>query len=498
MKKYLLKLNIYSCTELQIGFVCIIHKEAIMSSNKDKVVDKSLLMRYIEIEKEVHNLETQNVLKNYDLKKKTADDITETIKEVEITLKQLELQTEKEKQDVNNMLRGSIKDMFKDQAEYSSRMTKEQEEYLEARNKEEVTRQQLNGLKRQEQELKAQADKIKDPAEKLTKLYEERDTLLSNIFGGEYGSVLENQLEAMFDIVLDKKQRVGVAHYKWTSARVLLQYAVNQMSFAVQKWKDLDAISPQNTQLRYTVATEARNNNVAAIANVRSCQRYLGDKTQFPYCKEYEMSTLFRATEHCYLDMQDPARHKHALQCYDITMRRAAALLQWFDNVIHGTIQKDLKTVTEEARQIEKDLRAERIKLIRAKVEESGGDVKGLNEAGLKGLTDGFSKADQLKLPDEDIDMKGIGITRPAPVGDDKGIPDAQQNQPMLPPPTPLPLSQLAPMPSQNDLFGDISELKEQYKKNTEDFNKVQEMNKIRMEQDLQCKLQARRHKKTE
>ena len=31
--------------------------------------------------------------------------------------------------------------------------------------------------------------------------------------------------------------------------------------------------------------------------------------------------------------MQCPQRHGHALQCYDVTMRRAAALLQWFDNV---------------------------------------------------------------------------------------------------------------------------------------------------------------------
>ena len=53
-----------------------------------------------------------------------------------------------------------------------------QEEYLEAKNKEEVTRQQLEGLKKQKAELEANANEVKGPAEKLRKLYEDRDTHL--------------------------------------------------------------------------------------------------------------------------------------------------------------------------------------------------------------------------------------------------------------------------------------------------------------------------------
>ncbi|XP_053387100.1 uncharacterized protein LOC123542084 isoform X5 [Mercenaria mercenaria] len=462
-------------------------------------VDKSQLMRYIDIEKEIQQLESQNVLKNYEVRKKAAVDVAETIKSVEITLQQLSVQTKKEKADVDNMLRGSIKQMFKEK-DYEKKMSKEQEEYLEARNKEEVARQQLEDLKKQHSDLQSKADEIKGPAGQLEKLYEERDSLLSDIFGGEYGSEKENLLEAQFDQLMDRKQRVGVAHYKWTNARILLQHAVNQLSHSVQKWTELGKIPPQECTIRYNVATETRNNNIAAIQNTRSCTRYLGDKIEFPYCKEEEMCTMERATQNIYIDMQDLQRYRHAHQCYDITMRRAAALLQWFDNVIQNTIQTDLKKVTEEARKVEKELRAERIKLIRDKVAESGGDVKGLTDAemmpGLKGLTDGFSKADQTKLSDEDMDMKGIGITRPAPVGDDHNIPDAQQHEMHPPAPTPLPLAELAPQPCEQDLFGDISELKEQYKKDTEEFKKAQDLNKARMEQGLQAKLAARRHKK--
>ncbi|XP_060574309.1 uncharacterized protein LOC132732000 isoform X2 [Ruditapes philippinarum] len=465
-------------------------------------VDKEQLMRYIELEKQIQNLETQNALKNYEVKKKAAEDVALTIQEVENTLKQLNIQTKKEKDDVDKMMKNkSIGDIFKTQADYDSQLSQEQEEYLEALNKEEVCKQHFTDLQKQHQDLEREANVLLKDADVLKKLYEERDGLLSDIFGGEYGSVEENKLEAKFDELMDKKQRVSVANYKWTNARVLLQHAVNQLAHAVRKWSDLDRIPPQQMQVKYTAATETRNNLIAAVQNVQSTQRYL-NTIQFPYCQPCEMETLSRAANNIYTDMVDKGRHKHAFTCYEVTYKRAAALLQWFDNVIQGTIQKDLKKVTEEVKKVEKDLRAERIKLIRDKVAESGGDVGGLTDAdsdipcnSLKGLTDGFSQADQQKLSDDDMDLKGIGIVRAAPVGDDGNMPDASNDRPM-PAPTPLPLSELAPLPCEDDLFGDISQLKEQYKKDREEFERQQGLNKIRQEQGLQEKLAARRHKK--
>ncbi|XP_052215360.1 uncharacterized protein LOC127834460 isoform X1 [Dreissena polymorpha] len=460
-------------------------------------VDAQQLNRYIEIEREVQVLESQNVIKNYEVKNKAAVDVEETIRSVEITLKQLEINTRKEKQDVDNIQTKSIKDMFKDEAHFQRELNREQEEYLEARNKEEVARQQLADLQKQHGELEGQAKAVKEPADKLKKLYEERDTLLSHIFGGAYGSDLENKLEALFDSLMDQKQRISVANYKWMSARVLLHHAVSQLAHSVQKWKELLSIPPQQGHIRYNITTEVRNNLVAAIQNMQSTQRYL-ETIEFPYCKPQEVETLTKATNNIYTDMQDPQRHQHALQCYDVTWRRAAALLQWFDNVIANTIQRDMAKITEEGRKVETDLRAERIKLIREKIKETGGDVTGLNDAGTTGFAGGLKGlADQTKLSAEDMDMKGIGVTRPAPVDGGPHVPDAQnQGPPPAPAPTPLPLSELAPMPSENDLFGDISALKEQYAKNTEEYLKAQQMNKARMEQGLQAKLAERRHKK--
>ena len=88
----------------------------------------------------------------------------------------------------------------------------------------------------------------------------------------------------------------------------------------------------RSMQQKYTIATEARNNLIAAIQNLQSCQKYL-DNIDFPYCKPKEVTTLEKATNNIYIDMQSPDRHKHAGECYSVTHRRAAALLQWFDNV---------------------------------------------------------------------------------------------------------------------------------------------------------------------
>ena len=62
---------------------------------------------------------------------------------------------------------------------------------------------------------------------------------IAGIFDGKYGSDLEFRLEMELDNLNDRKQRVGVAKYKWQNSRVLMQYSCNQLSFAVKRWSEL-------------------------------------------------------------------------------------------------------------------------------------------------------------------------------------------------------------------------------------------------------------------
>lgn len=65
-----------------------------------------------------------------------------------------------------------------------------------------------------------------------------------------------------------------------------------------------------------------------------------------------------------------------------------------------------------------------------------------------------------------------------------------------MPPPTPMPLKNLAPPPSGELLFGNINKLKDQYTREKSEFEKVQEMNKQRIDQGLDEKLAARRNRR--
>ena len=61
--------------------------------------------------------------------------------------------------------------------------------------------------------------------------------LTAGIFNGAYGSADEYRLETELDVAQDKKQRIQVAHYKWTNAKVLLNHGVNQLLTGVKKWE---------------------------------------------------------------------------------------------------------------------------------------------------------------------------------------------------------------------------------------------------------------------
>lgn len=103
---------------------------------------------------------------------------------------------------------------------------------------------------------------------------------------------MENKLESELDDALEWQQRVSLAKFKWTNARVLLVHACTQMAFGIKRWKELEQIDLGNTRMRYFAAAEARNNFIAAGQNVQSARVYLG-KVQFPYCSTSESNQFF-------------------------------------------------------------------------------------------------------------------------------------------------------------------------------------------------------------
>ncbi|XP_050398744.1 uncharacterized protein LOC126816350 isoform X1 [Patella vulgata] len=451
----------------------------------------NMLKRYIELEGTIRPLESKNVIGTFAIKKEGVSDIDKSLTQIEGHYKAACDKVAKEKADVDNMQAPSTKAFFKDQTSFDAKLSKEQEEYLEAVNEQEVVKNQLDSMKSQKAAIQKEIDSLSKEVDELNKYYEEQDDLLDKIFSGEYGSDLENKLEVEVDQLRNRKERVAVAKYKWDNSKVLLQHACTQLAFTVRRWLEIPKVQANNVQAKYHMATECRNNVIAASQNISSAHRYL-QNIKFPYCEQSELDTLNKACNNIYIDMQSTDRHQHAFQCYSVTHKRAAALLQWFNNVIEGTINKDLKQVQESYSTKASALRQERLRLIKEKM---GGNVSDL------GITDGdldkvFGQRDDTKQAGFKADE--TAFAKPEEVKGDDGQPPSLSTEESgsTGAPTPLPLDELAPAPSTDELFGNIEQLKKQHEQELKEFEKAQEINKARMEQGLQEKLRQRRNRR--
>uniref|UniRef100_A0AC35G3C6 Uncharacterized protein n=1 Tax=Panagrolaimus sp. PS1159 TaxID=55785 RepID=A0AC35G3C6_9BILA len=460
-----------------------------MKSKVKKDVDRielteGVVQDYINLEKAIYRLEKKNVLKKYESKTIFADDIKKTVDQLEATYKELKKQTEKEKADIDNIEQPSVKSFLKQQGTWEHRFNKEQQEYLAALNKQEVAEKELKGAKLQYDRAAKIADIYKQQCDNLNELYEKQDHLLMGIFGPDYASNAENTLEAQLDDALEWQQRVSLAKFKWTNGRVLLVHANTQMAFGITRWKELEQIEASNTRMRYFAAAEARNNFIAAGQNVQSCRVYLG-RVKFPYATEEEMTTMEQAIQNAFNDIQSNSNLKKALTVYQNTHKKIAALIQWFDKVINDTILKDLDKANTTVTKKQKQLRQERLELMKKKVKQDfnrdldityDNDVVDESEEELLALEAEHVK-DQKDLPGKDL-TEILNLSQPE--GRD---------------PSPLPLSQLAPIPTKDALFGDVKKKISEYEDTRSQLQKRNTLERERQELALQEKLKLRAQK---
>ena len=95
------------------------------------------------------------------------------------------------------------------------------------------------------------------------------------------------------------------------------------------------------------------------------------------------------------------------------------------------------------------------------------------------------------QAPDADDQEGAPPATVPSAEGGADGCPDEGDAVPKA-----VPLDELAPPPSEADLFGDIEDLKKKHEAEMAEFQKNQELNRARQEQGLQDKLRARRSRR--
>lgn len=57
------------------------------------------------------------------------------------------------------------------------------------------------------------------------------------IFDGQYGSDLENQLEKELDWLLEQKHHVDQAYFRWKQAHLCVKQSCKQLQEAIENWK---------------------------------------------------------------------------------------------------------------------------------------------------------------------------------------------------------------------------------------------------------------------
>ncbi|CAL1261293.1 unnamed protein product [Larinioides sclopetarius] len=443
------------------------------------------LQKYLDLEKEIQLFEKRHVLDNYQLKSDQLEQLEKNLQALQDS-RNLQAQNLHQLQAAIDRTNGtqSLKQFLFEKSQKGEPLNEDEEEYVDLLNRQEVIERQLKSTIKQRDLLKEEIQALTIDGELLQKLYAQRDELLDSIFGGQYGSERENRLEKEYDFLQERKNHIDQAHFKWKQAQIMVKQACAQLGLAVQKWKELLEISENDMEQRYYLAAETRNNLVAASQNLQGAHGFLPNIT-FPYCAEDEVDTLNKAVTFIFTDMQTPERYEHALNCYHTTYRRSGALRQWFEQVLNTTISKDLAEITEESKAKAQELRQERIHLIKQKVKKITGKDVDFDARSLDTEAEDLAADEQVAKLFEAERLEG------------KSQNFLTANSTLPPAPTPVPVSDLAPMPTNEEIFGKIDELRKKHAVEMADFEKAQTMNKARTTQGLQEKLQARRSRRS-
>lgn len=232
---------------------------------------------------------------------------------------------------------------------------------------------------------------------------------------------------------------------------------------------------------------------------------------------EQSLNTIFH-------DVQMIPKYRQAHANFSEHFNKATNLLNWIKQVLESTINPDFEEVKKTYHDRYFELKEERMTLIKNIIKEKLGVEMTIE-----------LKKEEYKKTEDTVPETNEQVITPGEVTKEEGDeqapePETQNEEPPaeIPPPTEeevnaadnenadapvestneeqpeaskprvkaVPLSELAPAPNQEDLFGNIDQLKKKHEEEIAEFEKAQEMNKARVEQGLQERLQARRNRR--
>ncbi|KXJ27070.1 hypothetical protein AC249_AIPGENE13687 [Exaiptasia diaphana] len=271
--------------------------------------------------------------------------------------------------------------------------------------------------------------------------------------------------------------------------------------------------------VKLQMTAETRNHLIAAVQNIQSAQKFL-TPIKVPYFNQSDLEQLQQAINTIFHDVQLPQNYRTAHANFVEFYNKSQNLLNWIDQVLKNTINPDYDEVKKSYHVKYYELKEERLTLIQNIVKEKLGvemnldikkeEYKETEEAvvsdeqvikpGEVTKEEGDEQAPELDAQSEEPPAE-IPAAEEAQAATGEGEnPDAAaseeqpaENKPRV---KAVPLSELAPAPNQEDLFGNIDQLKKKHEEEIAEFEKAQEVNKARVEQGLQERLRARRSRR--
>ncbi|RNA02600.1 E3 ubiquitin- ligase BRE1-like 2-like [Brachionus plicatilis] len=429
-------------------------------NSTEKKIDDNVLDRFIEIQAEIEKHDANGVFQGLKMAEEEFEVLEKNKRQAEINHKVLTEQTNKERQDFENISQPTVQNFFRSKQAHNQAISKEQHEYLQALNLLEISATELKSINAQYELGRQKLENYKKENQKAIELYNEQMTILYSTFDGDFGSDLENKLEKEVKQLTASKDQLRQALHKWSNARFLLVYGYNQIQTCEQKWSEMMRLDVNNPE-KVIFATEVRNNLVAANQNLINTKTYLKNIT-LPYCTDEDLKTLQGLAAGTYQDMQTAQRQRYALNIIQVLRQRCAALYQWFDQVIKDSLVVDYSRVKIDYDQKSRELKMERIRLLQEKIKEKTGKNVTINLYDNKN-----DKKDNLDALLNDPFKTG---------GNNSGheISEKPINSLDLPPP-----------PSKDQILGDVEEIKKQYFQQKDDWNRHLDSSKREADEKL-------------
>ena len=155
----------------------------------------------------------------------------------------------KEYRDVAAMQHPNVRSMFADVYQLQSQMAKEQQEYMDALNRQEVAEKELKSQQQEYNTLYAEVQSLQNECEELQKVRAEREKKLDEIFDGKYGSELEGQLEVETDLLTERKEIISKSQNYWSNAKILMEHAAQQLAYSTRRWAQINTVNQTMVQV---------------------------------------------------------------------------------------------------------------------------------------------------------------------------------------------------------------------------------------------------------